>query len=170
MNYFTSKRYKIILTQHPMFENNTIGNSALAGIIYLNRTQVLKASHSQIKRKFLIRWLTYGKYPHISMGTVYRNLNRLVESRKVTKLSFSHEADLFALEGSRQQNLTTAYGRPVENDQSSIAAGSKTGYGYGLLNDTHLVEKLAHFTRERIPSGLFTLRAPELTVWGLQLL
>ena len=50
-----------------------------------------------------------------------------------------------------KQNLTTAYGRPVENDQSSITTGGKTGHGYGLLNDTHLVEKLAHFTRERIP-------------------
>lgn len=47
--------------------------------------------------------------------------------------------------------LTTAYGRPVENDQSSITTGSKPGSGYGLLNDTYLVEKLAHFTRERIP-------------------
>lgn len=48
-----------------------------------------------------------------------------------------------------KQNLTTAYGRPVENDQSSITTGKKEGYG--LLNDTYLVEKLAHFTRERIP-------------------
>lgn len=48
-----------------------------------------------------------------------------------------------------KQNLTTAYGRPVENDQASITTGKKVGYG--LLNDTYLVEKLAHFTRERIP-------------------
>ncbi len=48
-----------------------------------------------------------------------------------------------------KKNLTTAYGRPVENDQASITTGKKTGYG--LLNDTYLVEKLAHFTRERIP-------------------
>lgn len=45
--------------------------------------------------------------------------------------------------------LTTAYGRPVENDQTSITTGKKVGYG--LLNDTYLIEKLAHFERERIP-------------------
>lgn len=50
-----------------------------------------------------------------------------------------------------KQTLTTAYGRPVENDQSSITMGGKPGQGYGLLNDAYLVEKLAHFTRERIP-------------------
>ncbi len=44
-------------------------------------------------------------YPHISMGTVYRNLNRLVESKKVTKLSFSHEADRFELEGPRHYHI-----------------------------------------------------------------
>lgn len=48
-----------------------------------------------------------------------------------------------------KKNLTTAYGRPVENDQSSITTGKESGYG--LLNDAYLVEKLAHFTRERIP-------------------
>lgn len=50
-----------------------------------------------------------------------------------------------------KKNLTTAYGRPVENDQDSITLGGRQGEGYGLLNDTYLVEKLAHFTRERIP-------------------
>ena len=48
-----------------------------------------------------------------------------------------------------RRRLTTAYGRPVENDQTSITTGKKVGYG--LLNDTYLVEKLAHFARERIP-------------------
>jgi catalase len=48
-----------------------------------------------------------------------------------------------------EDKLTTAYGRPVENDQTSITTGKKVGYG--LLNDTYLVEKLAHFERERIP-------------------
>lgn len=49
----------------------------------------------------------------------------------------------------KKQTLTTAYGRPVENDQASITTGKKVGYG--LMNDTYLIEKLAHFTRERIP-------------------
>ncbi|HBC93731.1 MAG TPA: catalase [Pelotomaculum sp.] len=48
-----------------------------------------------------------------------------------------------------KDTLTTAYGRPVENDQTSITTGKKVGYG--LLNDTYLIEKLAHFERERIP-------------------
>ncbi len=50
-----------------------------------------------------------------------------------------------------KKNITTAYGRPVENDQDSITAGGARGTTYGLMNDTYLVEKLAHFTRERIP-------------------
>ncbi|MFA5449899.1 MAG: catalase, partial [Clostridia bacterium] len=49
-----------------------------------------------------------------------------------------------------KQTLTTAYGRPVENDQNTITTGNRE-QGHGLLNDTYLVEKLAHFTRERIP-------------------
>lgn len=49
----------------------------------------------------------------------------------------------------KKKHLTTAYGRPLENDQNSITTGKREGYG--LLNDTYLVEKLAHFTRERIP-------------------
>ena len=50
---------------------------------------------------------------------------------------------------SEKNRLTTAYGRPVENDQTSLTTGKKVGYG--LMNDTYLVEKLAHFERERIP-------------------
>lgn len=45
--------------------------------------------------------------------------------------------------------LTTAAGAPVSNDQASLTTGPKEGYT--LLQDTHLVEKLAHFDRERIP-------------------
>ena len=45
--------------------------------------------------------------------------------------------------------LTTNKGAPVTNDQSSITTGKKSSYA--LLQDTYLVEKLAHFDRERIP-------------------
>jgi len=45
--------------------------------------------------------------------------------------------------------LSTATGMPVSSDQESITTGSKEGYT--LLQDAHLVEKLAHFNRERIP-------------------
>jgi catalase len=44
--------------------------------------------------------------------------------------------------------LTTNFGRPVENDLNSISSGER---GPVLLQDVHLVEKLAHFNRERIP-------------------
>ncbi len=44
--------------------------------------------------------------------------------------------------------LTTNQGTPVDNDQASITAQSPT---MTLLSDVHMVEKLAHFDRERIP-------------------
>jgi len=43
---------------------------------------------------------------------------------------------------------TTNFGKPVEDDQRTIAAGP---YGPALIQDIHLLEKLAHFDRERIP-------------------
>ena len=46
------------------------------------------------------------------------------------------------------KRLTTAFGRPVDDDQNSLTAGNP---GPVLLQDVHLVEKLAHFDRERIP-------------------
>jgi catalase len=47
--------------------------------------------------------------------------------------------------------LTTASGSPVDDDQNSITAGPT---GPVLLQDVHLVEKLAHFNRERIPERI----------------
>ncbi|GAA5812941.1 hypothetical protein MFLAVUS_006402 [Mucor flavus] len=44
--------------------------------------------------------------------------------------------------------LTTSNGNPVENDQTSLTAGVT---GPVLLQDFHLIDKLAHFDRERIP-------------------
>jgi catalase len=44
--------------------------------------------------------------------------------------------------------LTTGFGMPVDNDLNSMTAGPK---GPVLVQDVHLVEKLAHFDRERIP-------------------
>src|SRR5436189_4695382 len=46
------------------------------------------------------------------------------------------------------QNLTTADGIPVPDNQNSLTAGSR---GPVLVQDHHLLEKLAHFNRERIP-------------------
>jgi len=44
--------------------------------------------------------------------------------------------------------LTTSNGNPVENNQTSQTAGQ---WGPVLLQDFHLIDKLAHFDRERIP-------------------
>jgi catalase len=47
-----------------------------------------------------------------------------------------------------KKTLTTAFGIPVADDQNSLTAG---GRGPVLMQDVHLLEKLAHFDRERIP-------------------
>ncbi len=52
------------------------------------------------------------------------------------------------MEKNEKKRLTTNQGSPVYNDQASITAGNS---GYTMIQDTHLVEKLAHFDRERIP-------------------
>ncbi len=44
--------------------------------------------------------------------------------------------------------LTTAGGNPVGDNQNSLTAGPR---GPVLLGDFHLMEKMAHFNRERIP-------------------
>ena len=47
-----------------------------------------------------------------------------------------------------EKKLTTASGAPVDNDQQALTAGPR---GPALMQDVHLMEKLAHFNRERIP-------------------
>jgi len=47
-----------------------------------------------------------------------------------------------------KHTYTTGFGAPVENDQNSKTAGST---GPVLIQDVHLLEKLGHFNRERIP-------------------
>ncbi|TGK49268.1 catalase [Leptospira kanakyensis] len=47
-----------------------------------------------------------------------------------------------------KNQLTTAGGQPVSSNQHSVTAGKR---GPVLIQDTHLIEKLAHFNRERIP-------------------
>ena len=46
------------------------------------------------------------------------------------------------------EHLTTNQGVPVTDNQSSLTVGER---GPVLLQDVHLIEKLAHFDRERIP-------------------
>jgi len=45
-------------------------------------------------------------------------------------------------------NLTTSWGAPVGDNQNSLTAGPR---GPVLIQDVHLLEKLAHFNRERVP-------------------
>jgi catalase len=47
-----------------------------------------------------------------------------------------------------KKRLTTAFGIPVADDQNSMTAGDR---GPVLMQDVHLLEKLGHFDRERIP-------------------
>jgi catalase len=47
-----------------------------------------------------------------------------------------------------EKNLTTNKGVPVSDNQNSLTVGER---GPVLLQDVHLIEKLAHFDRERIP-------------------
>jgi catalase len=47
-----------------------------------------------------------------------------------------------------KKHITTSYGAPVGDNQNSMTAGSP---GPTLIQDVHLLEKLAHFNRERVP-------------------
>ncbi|MBN2288657.1 MAG: catalase [Candidatus Glassbacteria bacterium] len=48
----------------------------------------------------------------------------------------------------KKKTLTTSSGMPVDDDQNSVTAGPK---GPTLVQDVTLLDKLAHFDRERIP-------------------
>jgi len=52
--------------------------------------------------------------------------------------------------------LTTAAGIPIDDNQTSLTAGER---GPTLLQDHHLLEKLAHFNRERIPERVVHAKA-----------
>ena len=47
-----------------------------------------------------------------------------------------------------KKTLTTSTGMPVDSNQFSMTAGPR---GHILLQDFHLIDKLAKFDRERIP-------------------
>jgi catalase len=49
---------------------------------------------------------------------------------------------------SNKKTMTTAAGCPVADNQNSMSAGPR---GPVLMQDVHLMEKLAHFNRERVP-------------------
>src|SRR4030067_804629 len=48
----------------------------------------------------------------------------------------------------KEKSLTPKQGVPVTDNQNSLSVGER---GPVLLQDVHLIEKLAHFDRERIP-------------------
>jgi len=56
----------------------------------------------------------------------------------------------------KEERLTTAAGIPVDDNQTSLTAGE---HGPTLLQDHHLLEKLAHFNRERIPERVVHAKA-----------
>jgi len=60
-----------------------------------------------------------------------------------------------------KRTLTTSFGKPVEDDLNSITAGPK---GPVLIQDAHLLDKLAHFDRERIPERV--VHAKGAGAWG----
>ncbi|MFU2207666.1 catalase [Solidesulfovibrio sp. C21] len=47
-----------------------------------------------------------------------------------------------------KKTMTTGFGVPIGDDQNTVTAGSR---GPALMQDVHLLEKMAHFDRERIP-------------------
>ncbi|MBN1561873.1 catalase [candidate division KSB1 bacterium] len=55
-----------------------------------------------------------------------------------------------------KKKLTTAAGIPVPDNQTSLTAGER---GPTLLQDHYLLEKLAHFNRERIPERVVHAKA-----------
>ncbi|MEH7886282.1 catalase KatA [Bacillus sp. JJ1609] len=52
------------------------------------------------------------------------------------------------MSNNQKKKLTTSWGAPVGDNQNSMTAGSR---GPTLIQDVHLLEKLAHFNRERVP-------------------
>jgi len=57
---------------------------------------------------------------------------------------------------SDEKKFTTAAGIPVPDNQTSLTAGQR---GPALLQDHYLIEKLAHFNRERIPERVVHAKA-----------
>ena len=55
----------------------------------------------------------------------------------------------------KEKHLTTNQGVPVTNNQNSLTVGER---GPVLLQDVNLIEKLAHFDRERIPERVVHAR------------
>ncbi len=59
--------------------------------------------------------------------------------------------------------MTDSFGKPVEDDQNSMTAGRN---GPTLAQEVHLIEKLAHFDRERIPERVVHVKGAGAHVKG----
>lgn len=77
--------------------------------------------------------------------------NRFITGIMAVSISLSIAGSAWATESV----LTRSTGAPVGNNQNSLTAGP---LGAGLLQDHHLIEKLAHFDRERIPERVVHAR------------
>ncbi|KAL4947882.1 catalase-like domain-containing protein [Aspergillus filifer] len=58
-----------------------------------------------------------------------------------------------------ERYYTLAEGCPVANNQAAVLMRGQQGGGLGLLQDTQLIETLAHFSRERIPERVVHAKA-----------
>ena len=65
-----------------------------------------------------------------------------------TKSLSSIHRNVWLVKTMAKKTLTTGQGVPVADNQNSLTAGQR---GPVLLQDVTLIEKLAHFNRERIP-------------------
>jgi len=69
------------------------------------------------------------------------------------------------LNKSEEPTYTLADGQPVHNPSATLQIRSKYGNGgLALLQDTQLIETLAHFARERIPERV--VHAKAAGAWG----
>jgi len=62
--------------------------------------------------------------------------------------------------GDDRKDLTNNFGTPIDDDQNTLTAGEP---GPALIQDTHLIEKLAHFDRDAYLKEWCMPRALELT-------
>ena len=67
----------------------------------------------------------------------------------------------------KKKYLTNNFGAPVAEDQNSLTVGDP---GPVLMQDVHLLEKLAHFDRERIPERVVHAKAAMGTPFSFKVL
>ena len=84
------------------------------------------------------------------------NINTILEGGVCSKMILSQDLIKININNlnkkevtmAKKKTLTNNFGAPVADDQNTLTAGNP---GPALMQDVHLLEKLAHFDRERIP-------------------